>query len=90
MTARLRYTVTIKRSAEREMDALPRSVFERVVEAVLALESDPRARRCKKLRGVNEYRLRVGAYRILYTIDDEQRAVDIVSVGHRRDVYRDT
>jgi mRNA interferase RelE/StbE len=79
------YLVRIKRSAEREMDRLPRQVFDRVAAAILALENDPRPRGFKKLRGTDESRLRVGDYRILYTIDDAQR---VVAVGHRRDVYR--
>jgi mRNA interferase RelE/StbE len=83
-----RYTVQIKPAAEREMDRLPVKTFDRVVLAILSLESNPRPRNCKKLRGVDEYRLRVGDYRILYTIEDSQRRVEIIAVGHRREVYR--
>ncbi len=82
------YTVRIKRSAEKEMDRLPARPFRRIMEAVLPLGADPRPPRCRKLRGVEEYRVRVGSYRILYTIDDDERVVEIVAVGHRRDVYR--
>lgn len=82
------YTVTIKRSAEREMGALPDKVFERVADSIISLESDPRKPGSKKLRGSNHYRVRAGDYRILYTIDDENLSVEIVAVGHRRDVYR--
>jgi mRNA interferase RelE/StbE len=78
------FTVRIKRSAEWEMDRLPGDVFERVSEAILGLEQIPRPTGCKKLRGAQAYRLRVGSYRILYTIDDGQRAVEVVAVGHRR------
>lgn len=89
MTGKGIFELRIKRSAEKEMDRLPREVFERVTEAILNLEIDPRPRSSKKLRGVDEYRLRVGPYRILYLIDDEKRVVEIVAVGHRREVYRD-
>ena len=82
------YIVRIKRSAEKEMDRLPESVFERLVEAILSLERDPRPRGAKKLRGVEDYRLRVGQYRILYSVEDRERVVVISAVGHRRDVYR--
>ncbi len=82
------YTVAIKRSAEKEMDRLPGNVFDRVADAILQLEHHPRRRGCKKLRGEDEYRMRVGAYRVLYSIDDEERSIMIVAVGHRRDVYR--
>jgi len=82
------YQVNIKRSAEREMDALPREVFGRVSKAILLLEGDPRRRGSKKLTGTESYRYRVGKYRIVYSIDDDSRTVEIVAVGHRREVYR--
>ena len=82
------YTVRIKRSAEKEMDRLPPKMFDRLAEVILGLETDPRPHGSKKLRGVQEYRLRVGAYRIVYTVDDARRVVEVAAVGHRRDVYR--
>ena len=82
------YTVTIKRSAEKEMDSLPGDIFDRVAEEILQLEADPRHRGCRKLRGSDGYRVRVGSYRILYAIDEEENRVEIMAVGHRRDVYR--
>ena len=88
MSGQPAYTVRIKRSAEREMDRLHPEVFQRLAAAILQLETKPRPRNCKKLRGVEEYRLRVGAYRVLYTVDDKERIVNILSVGHRSEVYR--
>jgi len=82
------YTVRIKRSAEKEMDRLPVRVFERVANAILGLERDPRPKGSKKLRAVEDYRLRVGEYRILYCIDDETRVIEVIAIGHRREVYR--
>jgi mRNA interferase RelE/StbE len=70
------------------MDGLPNSVFQRVARAILNLEREPRPPGCRKLRGVQDYRLRVGPYRILYSVDDRARMVVIWAVGHRRDVYR--
>lgn len=84
-----RYAIRIKRSAEKDMDALPESVFDRITEAILALEINPRPSGCKKLRGTDEFRIRSGAYRILYAVNDKECVVDIMAVGHRRDVYRD-
>jgi mRNA interferase RelE/StbE len=83
------YTVLIKRSAEREMNRLSAELFERVTAVILSLEREPRPHGCQKLRGLDEYRIRVGAYRVLYTIDDDKRWIEVVAVGHRRDVYRD-
>lgn len=82
------YTVRIKRSAEKEMDLLPARTFERMAQAILKLEREPRPKGSRKLRGMQDYRLRVGEYRILYSIDDEARVVEVIAVGHRREVYR--
>ncbi len=82
------YAVRIKRSAEKEMDRLPDRTFERVAQAILKLERDPRPPGSKKLRGAPDHRLRVGQYRILYSVDDRERVVVVSAVGHRRDVYR--
>lgn len=71
------------------MDRLPIRAFERVANAILELERIPRPRGSKKLRGVQDYRLRVGDYRVLYSIDDDRRVVEVMAVGHRREVYRD-
>jgi len=82
------YEVRVKPSAERELDRLPAAVFDRIAKAILELEASPRPHGSIKLRGVDEYRLRVGSYRILYCIDDARRVVEVMAVGHRRDVYR--
>ena len=88
MSKRGGYTIRIKRSAEKEMDHLPEKMFRRISEAILRLESDPRPPGSKKLRGVQDYRLRVGQYRILYSVDDGRRVVVVSAVGHRREAYR--
>lgn len=82
------YTIVIKRSAEEEMDRLPARTFDRVAQGILRLERDPGPKGSKRLRGVQDYRLRVGEYRVLYSIDDQKRVVEVIAVGHRRDVYR--
>ena len=64
-------------------------MFDRVAAVILSLETDPRPSGCKKLRGTEQYRIRCGDYRILYTLDDRRLIVEIVAIGHRREVYRD-
>ena len=88
MTKSPKYSLRIKRSAEKDMDRLPPAIFDRIAETILALEAEPRPQGSRKLRGAEEYRVRVGSYRILYTIDDDTRTVEVVAVGHRRDIYR--
>ena len=82
------YQVIIKRSAEKELDALQESIHERIVKRLLVLEGNPRPSGIKKLQGQESYRLRVGDYRVLYTIDDKIKKVVVLSIGHRREVYR--
>jgi mRNA interferase RelE/StbE len=82
------YDVLLKTSAERELDRLPGSIHRRVALALVSLEFQPRPRGAKKLRGADEYRVRIGSYRVLYTVDDSTRVVEIIAVGHRKDVYR--
>ena len=82
------YQVLLKRSAEKELDALPASVRGRIVARLLGLEENPRPVGVTKLQGQASYRLRVGNYRVLYAIDDTDRLVTIYAIGHRREVYR--
>jgi len=83
----LSYEVRIISSAEKEMNRLPAIAHARLSKRILSLGNNPRPRGVRKLSGREEYRLRVGDYRILYIIDDRNHAVTILSVGHRREVY---
>ncbi len=67
------YQVILQRPAEKELDALEASVHKRIVTRLLALEENPRPTGVKKLQGQESYRLRVGDYRVLYTIDDKTK-----------------
>ena len=78
----------IKPSAAKEIEALPNKDRRRVVNRIRRLGVEPRPPRTEKLSGAGKYRLRQGDYRILYLIDDADRAVIVVKVGHRREVYR--
>ena len=82
------YEVRIISAAEREMNKLPAAVHKRISRRILTLEDNPRPRGTKKLSGREEYRLRIGDYRVLYTVDDKNGVVTIFAVGHRREIYR--
>lgn len=64
------YSIHIKRSAEKELDALPKEHRARIAARLLQLEDNARPAGAKKLQGQEAYRLRVGDYRVLYTIDE--------------------
>ena len=82
------YTIRIKTSAEREMASLPKAAFHAISKKILALEANARPHGCKKLSGRQEYRVRVGDYRVLYVVDDAAGSIEVVAVGNRKDVYR--
>lgn len=84
------YSLRIRTSAGRELeDVGSRRDRDRIVSRIKALAGDPRPNGCEKLAGAsNAWRVRQGDYRILYTVDDETRVVDIFKIGHRREVYR--
>jgi mRNA interferase RelE/StbE len=82
------YDLRIKPSAVKELRALPDDIRARVVDRIRALSEEPRPRGCEKLTGGLRYRVRQGAYRVVYQLDDAAREVLVVKIGHRRDVYR--
>ena len=84
----MKYTVYILRSAEKELDRLPSSMYHRINTKILSFEENPRPRGSKKLSGREQYRLRIGDYRVLYNIDDTNRVITIFAVGHRGEAYR--
>jgi len=84
----MRYAISILRRAQKELAQLPTEVYEHVRDTIRTLSQNPRPSGCLKLTGREGWRLRVGNYRIIYEIDDNQQSVTILHVGHRRDVYR--
>jgi mRNA interferase RelE/StbE len=81
------YRVFILPAAERQLRRIDPGPRRRIDAAILALVGEPRPHGCRKMSGSEEYRIRVGDYRILYEIEDTVLRVLIVKVGHRRDVY---
>ncbi len=83
------FIVTFARSARKELEALDNSVIVRIFTKIEMLTEEPRPAGCKKLVGQNDlWRIRVGDYRMIYTIDDEGKVVDVVAVRHRREAYQ--
>ncbi|MBX3027854.1 type II toxin-antitoxin system RelE/ParE family toxin [bacterium] len=84
------HEVVLAAQAERDLMRLPAAVFRRVVGAVRSLAATPRPPGARKLQGSgrDDYRLRVGDYRVLYEVDDRGRTVRILRVRPRREAYR--
>jgi mRNA interferase RelE/StbE len=82
------YKVLIKPSAAKELENIPLRDRRRVVAKIESLAHNPRPPSCERLTGHEQYRIRQGNYRILYTIDDPVLIVVVIRIGHRREVYR--
>jgi mRNA interferase RelE/StbE len=82
------YAVEVKPSARKELEDLPDNLLARVVRKLESLRQDPRPPRCKKLKGYkDQWRIRVGDWRVLYTIDDGAKLVSVTRIAHRREAY---
>jgi len=83
------YRLLIKTSAAKEIESSPKKDRHRIIKRIQSLSSDPRPPGREKLSGHDDkYRVRQGAYRIVYSISDFELVVCVVKVGHRREVYR--
>lgn len=83
------YDLRITTSAAKSLMKLPRVEQKRIRSAIEALTADPRPHGVTKLSGTSDsYRVRVGNYRIVYTIDDGELIIVVVRVGHRKEIYR--
>ena len=92
-----KYKITIKKSAAKELSDIPKKDLLKIVKRIQSLAQNPTPRLLvedksgggpQKLSRKEEYRVRQGDYRIVYSVDDKVLAVDVVKIGHRREVYR--
>jgi mRNA interferase RelE/StbE len=84
-----RYEIEVRASARKELARLPNTAQRAIADAIDALATDPRPPISEKLRGRGDQRrLRVGDYRVIYTIDTGRVVIEVVRIAHRKDVYR--
>jgi mRNA interferase RelE/StbE len=84
----MRYQVIILKSVRKDLDRLPDDVAGRILARLAGLETNPRPADVKKLKGRDAWRIRVGDYRVIYEIHDRILQVIVITVGHRREIYR--
>ena len=83
------YEVYLEKSAENDLKRLPTSVFDRIIPQIKSLGEDPRPSGCRKITdSKSDWRIRIGDYRVIYDIDKKAKAVRVMRVRHRREVYR--
>lgn len=83
-----KYNLTIKKSAAKELQDIPKKDLAKIIKRIQSLAENPRPGGSQKLSSRQQYRIRHGDYRIIYSINDGQFVVDIVKIGRRREVYR--
>ena len=83
-----RFELRFKPSVVKDLRGIPKTEVRRLLKRIEALGTDPRPAGCEKLTGRDLYRIRQGVYRIVYSVDDAAVLVEVIKVGHRRDVYR--
>lgn len=82
------FSLFFKQSAERELRKIPTEYVSKIMTKIASLAENPRPVGIQRLKGENRYfRLRQGDYRIIYEIDDSERKVTVIKIGHRREVY---
>ena len=81
------YTAVLSKKAQKQLDKLSDNIAEPIFEAIAGPEENPRPDGYKKLKGRDGYRIRTGNYRIIYDIFDNKLIVDIITLGHRKDIY---
>lgn len=83
------YKLEIKKTVRKELDDLPDTIYLKIDEAILSLKENPFPYpQSKKLKGEDKRRLRVGDYRVVYTVDEKEKVITIFRVRHRKEVYR--
>jgi mRNA interferase RelE/StbE len=83
-----RYELRFKTPVAKDLRDVPNTDIRRILEGIASLRDDPRPFGCEKLSAQERYRIRQGNYRILYEIFDFEIIVEIIKVGHRKNVYK--
>ncbi len=83
-----KYEISLKKSALKELEGIPKKELQKILKKIKALSSNPRPQGSQKLSHREQYRFRQGDYRIIYSIRDDNLTVHIIKVGHRKEIYR--
>jgi mRNA interferase RelE/StbE len=82
-----KYTVLLTKKAEKQLDKLPDNIAEPIIEAINDLADNPRPVGYKNLKKRDGYRIRIGDYRVIYEVFDNELVIDVIKLGHRKDIY---
>ena len=83
------YRIVWKNSAQKELKRLPKDIIVKILQAVEKLRIDMNPKGSKKITGsVSTYRIRIGDYQVVYSLNNKYLVIDVVRVGHRKDIYK--
>ncbi|MFZ6025672.1 MAG: type II toxin-antitoxin system RelE family toxin [Bacteroidota bacterium] len=82
------YFLAFSKQALKELENINEPFYSKIKKAIFSLTENPRPVGYKKLKGRNGYRIRMGDYRVIYEIFDTELIVDIITLGHRKDIYK--
>ncbi|HEW78623.1 MAG TPA: type II toxin-antitoxin system RelE/ParE family toxin, partial [Phycisphaerales bacterium] len=74
--------------AAKELEDIPKKDLRKIIKRIQSLAQNPRPHGSQKLSAQSRFRVRQGDYRIVYSVEDKNSIVDIVKIGHRREIYR--
>jgi len=81
------YQITIRKKAVKILENINEPYYSKIKKSIYDLSNNPRPDGCKKLKGRNGYRIRAADYRIIYEIFDDLLIIDVITLGHRKDIY---
>ena len=81
------YQIRIEKAVLKTLEKINEPYYSKIKAAILSLAQNPRPPGCKKLKGRDGFRIRVNNYRIIYEIFDDILHVDVIDMGHRKDIY---
>ena len=83
------YKILWKSSAQKELKKIDRPLIARIISAVEQLSENPYPQTCKKYKGTEHtFRIRIGSYRVIYTVIEKTLTIEIIKVGHRQNIYK--
>ncbi len=85
----MKFTIKIKRNAQKALAKIPSNDQKNIIEAIYELAEKPLPSNCKKLKGKEAWRIRIGNYRVIYEIENNQLLIFVIEIGHRKEIYKD-
>ena len=82
------YSVTVSKSAKKTLSKLPNEVIKKILDALDDLVEEPRPMGYIQLKGRSGYRIRVGNYRVIYDVNDDELLILVMEIGNRKEIYK--